>query len=339
MQSVPSTEHSQKPVLFSGIQPSGILGLGHYLGAIRHWLALQKDYECYFSIVDLHTLTVRQDPRLLRQRSLDTIAMYLACGLDPKQSCLFLQSSVDEHAHLAWILSCQTMIGELNRMTQFKDKSSKYHDNINAGLFTYPALMSADILLYDTDIVPVGDDQRQHLELARDLAQRFNHHYGQTFTRPKPWIAPVGSRIMGLSDPEKKMSKSDDNTNNVITLLDSPKDITKKIKAAVTDSQMCIEPDAKRPGITNLIEIYRSITQQDVDAIVNAYQGKGYGHFKADLIDQLVMLIKPITEHYKLYRQDEAALMRLLESGQNKARERASKKCQLVYERLGLLRL
>ena len=328
---------SAKPIMFSGIQPSGLLGLGHYLGAIRHWIDAQDTHQCYFCVVDLHTLTVRQDPGIIRQRSLDTIACYLACGLDPKKSCLFIQSAVAEHSELAWLLACQTMMGELSRMTQFKDKSLRHADNINAGLFVYPVLMAADILLYDTNVVPVGEDQKQHLELARDISTRFNHHYGNCFTIPKPMIAKTAARIMSLSDPSKKMSKSDLDQHSCISLLDPAKLIIKKIKRAVTDSLSEVHYDLDRPGISNLMVIYAALTGSSFEAIAKAYHGKGYGQFKSDLAECLIQRFDPIQKQYADIRQDETYLSNILDDGAKQAREKASKKCQQVREQLGLL--
>ena len=267
-----------KPILFSGIQPSGDLMIGNYIGSIKNWVKLQDDYQCLFSLVNMHAITVEQDPQALAKRSLDFVALYLASGIDPNKSTVFIQSHVPEHAELAWILNCATYMGELNRMTQFKDKSQKHEHNINAGLFNYPVLMAADILLYQTELVPVGADQKQHLELTRDLATRYNNRFGRDlFKIPEPFIAPAtaGGRIMSLQDPTSKMSKSDDNKNNFIALLDDPKTIIKKFKKAVTDSGEVIEYDLEnKPGVSNLLTIYSVISGKSIDEVVKHLEGK-----------------------------------------------------------------
>ncbi len=322
--------------LFSGIQPSGPLGLGNYLGAIRHWVAKQTDYDCLFCLVDLHTLTVTQSPDVLRARCYDHLALFLACGLDPEQVCLFFQSQRPEHTQLAWVLSCVTQMGELNRMTQYKDKADQH--GANAGLFLYPVLMAADILLYGAHGVPVGHDQKQHLELARDLAHRFNHHYGACFTIPEPYIPPQGARIMSLQEPTKKMSKSDKQVNNYITLLDEPEVILRKIKRAVTDSEGCVAYDEARPGITNLMTIYHAITGESYETITQRYQGQGYGVFKKDLAACLIETLAPIQDKYRQLREDQAYLTTVSEQGAEKAGQLASAQLDRVYDALGLIR-
>jgi tryptophanyl-tRNA synthetase len=327
-----------KKTLFSGIQPSGEMSIGHYMGVIRHWLRLQDECNCLFSIVDLHALTVRQDPRELHKNCLDLMAWYLACGLDPNKSILFAQSNVAAHSQLSWILNCSTHMGELNRMTQFKDKSQQHEKNINVGLFSYPVLMASDILLYKTDVVPVGDDQKQHLELSRDIAARFNSNYGDVFTIPKPMIAEDCSRIMSLQDPHKKMSKSDPNQNSAILLSDAPDLITKKIKRAVTDSEAIVAYDDSRPGISNLVALYSSLTGVSHPQIASDYTGKGYGAFKSDLADALVATLAPLQDKYKKYRDDEVFLKTVMQQGASAANEIAVVTLQQVMDAIGLVR-
>jgi tryptophanyl-tRNA synthetase len=328
---------SAKPVLLSGIQPSGQLTLGNYIGAIRNWVNLQQDYDCLFLLVDLHAISVRQNPAELRQRCRDFLSLYIACGIDPDENLLCVQSHVAGHSQLAWILNCYTMVGDLNRMTQFKDKSSKNADNINAGLYNYPVLMAADILLYDTALVPVGDDQKQHLELTRDVAQRFNSVYGDVFKIPEPFIPPVGARIMGLQNPEAKMSKSDVNEGNGIYLLDDPKRISKKIKRAVTDSDtlVCRSPD--KPGVSNLLSIFSAVTDRSIADLEADYGDTGYGRFKGDLADAVVAFIEPIQARYHALQADPAYLDAVLARGADAANVRAEAKLAQVHDVLGLL--
>lgn len=326
-----------KPILFSGIQPSGQLNIGGYVGAVKNWLALQDDYDCLFCLVDLHTITVRQDPVLFRNQCYDLFALYLACGLDSEKNTIFVQSHVPAHVELAWILSCFTHMGELSRMTQFKDKSQKQEGNINAGLFTYPVLMAADILLYGTTLVPVGEDQKQHLELARDLAQRFNHYYGDIFRVPEAYIPKVGARIMALQDPSKKMSKSDANPANSIGLLDSPDVIRKKLKRAVTDSDAQVRYHVDKPGVSNLLTLYTVATGETLETLEARYAGQGYGAFKQDLAEAIVNLLLPIQQEYKALREDENYLHALLKTGAERALVRTVPVLQKVQEALGLI--
>ena len=327
----------EKPILLSGMQPSGQLTLGNYIGAIKNWLELQKNYQCLFMLVDLHTITVKQNPEQFRQNTYDLLAMYLACGLDPEHHPIFLQSHVPEHAQLAWVLNCYTYMGELNRMTQFKDKSQRHEKNINVGLFSYPVLMAADILLYDTNLVPVGDDQKQHLELARDIALRFNNSYGNIFIIPEPYIPPVGARIMSLQEPNKKMSKSDINPSSYINLLDDEKTIFDKFKRAVTDSgkQIVFHPD--KPGIGNLMTILSTITGNSLKNIEEYYQNIGYGKFKTDVAEAVINLLKPIQQKFTEISKNTKKIDQILADNAEKAREIAIKKIQQVYDAIGFI--
>ncbi|SIN86876.1 tryptophanyl-tRNA synthetase [Sulfurivirga caldicuralii] len=330
-----------KPVLLSGIQPSGVMTIGNYVGAMRNWIRLQDDYQCLFSLVDLHAITVPQDPQALRQRSLDFVALYLACGIDPDKSVVFIQSHVPQHSELAWVLNCHAYMGELSRMTQFKDKSQKQGENISVGLFDYPVLMAADILLYQTKVVPVGEDQKQHLELTRDLAERFNRKYDvEIFTIPEPYIPPktAGGRIMSLQEPTKKMSKSDENPNNYISLLDEPKKIIKKFKKAVTDSgdEIRYDPDNK-PGVSNLLTLYSIFSDQPMEAVEKHFEGKMYGHLKVELGELVADTIAPIQERFRAIREDEAALLQLLRDGAARAREMAQPTLERVHDAVGFI--
>jgi len=326
-------------IVFSMIQPSGKLGIGHYLGAIRHWEKFQNDgQDCFFAIANLHAITVPQDPTSLRNRSLDLIAFYLACGLDPDKSTLFLQSDIAEHAELAWVLSSITSLGELNRMTQFKDKSqSKKQERIGAGLFSYPTLMAADILLYQADLVPVGEDQKQHIELSRDLAIRFNQRFGETFTVPKPVISDIGGRIMALGDPSKKMSKSDEDSNNYIALEDESSVVKKKIMRAVTDSlnHFCYKPSEQK-GLANLIELYSACCDVSIDEVVVKFEGKGYGDFKKALASELSDKVANIYQAYEQHRHKTSDLHDILLSGAKSASLQARKTLDKVYKVTGL---
>lgn len=289
-----NTERRQR--VFSGIQPSGNITMGNYMGAITNWVSMQDMYDCLFCVVDMHAITVRQDPKKLREQTLSLLALLIGCGLDPEKNIMYIQSHVRQHAELSWILNCYTMYGELSRMTQFKDKSAKHADNINAGLFDYPVLMAADILLYNADYVPIGEDQKQHLELARNIAQRFNNHHGDVFTIPEPYIPKVGGRIMSLAEPEKKMSKSDTNPNAYVLLMDKPEDIMRKFKRAVTDSEARVEYREGKAGVNNLITIYSVATGKSVSEIENEFAGKGYGDFKCAVGEAVVELLRPVRE-------------------------------------------
>lgn len=326
-----------KKVLFSGIQPSGNLMIGNYIGALKHWVQMQKDYQCYFALVDLHTITVKQDPQELRNRCYDFMALYIASGIDPDQNIIFVQSHVMAHAQLAWILNCYTYMGELNRMTQFKDKSARYTSNINAGLFDYPVLMAADILLYDTHVVPVGHDQKQHLELARDLAIRFNNIYGHIFRVPEPYIPQLGGRIMGLQEPTKKMSKSDTDESNYIALLDPPDVIRKKMQRAVTDSGKEIKKDPEKPGISNLLTLYSAITNQTIDKLELQYQNQGYGIFKKDIADALVDFLTPLQERFYALRSNPKKMEQILQHGAELANRKALQTLHQVQDCIGLI--
>ena len=328
---------TQKKRIFSGMQPTGFLTLGNYLGAMRNWVALQDEYDCVYSVVDLHSLTVRNEAKDLRQRRLSLLAQYIACGLDPEKNILFMQSHVSAHAELCWILSCYTYMGELSRMTQFKEKAAKQQDNINAGLFTYPILMAADILLYQTDLVPVGEDQKQHLELSRDIAERFNGIYGNVFKVPEPYIPKVGARIMSLQDPGSKMSKSDENANSYILLLDPPETIMRKFKRAVTDSEAVIRYDVKnKPGVSNLMSIYSSVTGKTLEQIENEFEGKGYGDFKTAVGEAVVETLRPIQEEYNKLMESKDYLQDLMKKGAEAAGRIAGKTLSKVYRKMGL---
>lgn len=328
-----------KPIVFSGAQPSGELSIGNYMGALRQWVAMQESHDCIYCVVDLHAITVRQDPKLLLEACLDTLALYLAVGIDPKKSTMFVQSHVPQHTQLAWALNCYTQMGELNRMTQFKDKSQKHASNINVGLFGYPVLMAADILLYQANEVPVGQDQKQHLELTRDIATRFNNAYGDTFTVPEPFIPQLGAKVMSLQDPLKKMSKSDDNRNNVIGLLEDPKAIMKKIKKAVTDSEeppvVRFDVDAK-PGVSNLLSLMSGATGQSIASLETEFEGKMYGHLKVATGDAVVSMLEPLQARFKEFRADRELLNAVMKDGAERASARAEVTLKQVYERIGL---
>ena len=324
-----------KKVIFSAAQPSGLLTIGNYLGAIRNWTLLQEEYNCCYCVADLHAITVRQEPANLRKRTYETMAVYLACGIDPEKSVLFVQSHVPEHAQLGWVLDCYTMFGELSRMTQFKDKSSKHADNINAGLFTYPSLMAADILLYQADLVPVGQDQMQHIEIARDIAARFNNLYGQTFVLPEGFIPKSGARVMSLADPSRKMSKSDENPKSYVSILDPKDTIIKKFKSAVTDSGSEVRRGEDKPGIKNLISIYCAFTGKTPEEIEKEFEGKGYGTFKAAVGDVLA----PIGAEYTRLMADKGYLEALMKKGKEQAEFRASRTLRKVYKKVGFAQL
>ena len=326
-----------KKVLFSGMQATGCLTLGNYLGALKNWLTLSEQYECFYSVVDLHSITVRQDPTEFRQKAKNLLALYIAAGLDPEKNCIYYQSHVSGHAELAWILNCFTYMGELNRMTQFKDKSAKHADNINAGLFTYPVLMAADILLYQTDVVPVGIDQLQHLELTRDIAQRFNAIYGDVFTIPEPYIGKTGAKIMSLQDPLKKMSKSDENPNASIYLTDDRDTIIRKFKRAVTDSEAMIKHREEQPGVSNLITIYSAITGKSVAEIEREFEGKGYGDFKLAVGEAVADELSPIKERYEKIIADKAELERIFRDGDERAEKVARKTYFKAMKKMGFV--
>lgn len=329
-----------KKVIFSAVQPSGNITLGNYLGAIKNWVDLQSDYHCCYSIVDEHSITVRQDPQELKKRALDLLKVYIACGIDPEDNILFIQSHVPAHAQLAWILNCYTYMGELSRMTQFKDKSKKHADNINAGLFTYPVLMASDILLYQADLVPVGKDQMQHIELTRDIAERFNGIYGNVFKIPEGFLPKAGAKVMSLQEPTKKMSKSDENPKAYISMLDDFNIISKKIKSAVTDSEGIIEyreNDETKAGINNLLTIMSAVTGNSIEKIVSDYSGKGYGDFKSDVAEAVVEHIRPIRERYDQLSQDKAYLVDIYTKGAQRANHIAQRTLNKVYKKIGFI--
>ena len=320
--------------IFSGAQPTGSLHIGNYLGALRNWVELQDQYESFFCIVNLHAVTMPQDPKSLKQKTLDLARIYLASGIDPKKSTVFIQSDVSEHAELAWVLSCVARMGELERMTQFKDKSGGKGERVGVGLFTYPVLMASDILLYKTHLVPVGQDQKQHLELTRDIAERFNRDFGETFVVPEPFIPPVGAKIQSLAEPEKKMSKSDENANGSIFLLDDPDTILKKVKRAVTDSGTDIKFDETRPAINNLLTIYRLMTGKSAEDCEANFDGKGYGDFKKELADAVIAFLQPFQARVREYSDDD--LENILKEGAEKAREVAAATLSEVYSKMGI---
>ena len=327
-----------KKVILSGIQATGNLTLGNYIGALKNFVEMQDKYDCYYMIANLHALTVRREPEELRENTYKILATYLAAGIDPKKSTIFIQSNVHEHAELGWVLDCYTYMGELSRMTQFKDKSQKHADNINAGLFTYPSLMAGDILLYQADVVPVGEDQRQHLEITRDIAERFNKIYGETFKVPEAYISKNGARIMGLQDPKSKMSKSSTIPNDTILLIDTPEEIEKKIKKAVTDSEGIVKYDEElKPGVSNLMNIYGIITKKTMDEIEEEFSGKGYGEFKKVVAEAVVKELEPFQKRYNEYINNKELLKAIYEEGAKKAEERASKTLKEVYEKIGIL--
>ena len=331
-------EQIQKKRILSGIQPSGDLTLGSYLGAIRNWAALADEYDCFYMLADMHTITVRQVPADLRRRTLTQLAAYIACGLDPEKNVLFIQSHVPAHAQLGWVLDCYTMFGELSRMTQFKDKSAKNADNINAGLFTYPSLMAADILLYQADLVPVGGDQKQHVEICRDIATRFNGIYGDVFKLPEPYIPQVGARVMSLTSPENKMSKSDKDQNGCVYMLEKPEDILRKFKKAVTDSEASVRYDpAAKPGVSNLMQIYAVCTGKTFETIEQEFAGHGYGDFKAAVGEAVVETLRPIREETERILADKAYLEPMYRAGAGRAAYVANKTLRKVYKKVGFV--
>jgi tryptophanyl-tRNA synthetase len=329
--------NEQKKKVLSCIQPSGMLTLGNYLGALKNWINMQEEFDCTYAVADLHAITVRQEPAKLRAQIYSTYALLLALGLDPDKNTMFIQSHVPEHACLSWLLSCYTQFGEMSRMTQFKDKSARHADNINVGLFSYPTLMAADILLYKPDFVPVGADQKQHLEIARDIAVRFNNLYGDVFTVPEPYIAKVGARVMSLADPTKKMSKSDDNINSYVAILDSKDDIIRKFKRAVTDSLGCVRLSEEQPGISNLIGIYSAVTGKTVAEVEKEFEGKGYGDFKLAVGEAVADELAPIKANYDKIIADKGELERLYREGSQKAERVARKTYFKAMKKVGFV--
>lgn len=326
-----------KKVIFSGVQPTGKITIGNYLGAIKNWTTMQEEFNSIFCVVDLHSITVNQVPAELRKNTFDLLALYIACGLDPQKSILFVQSHVPAHAELAWVLNTVTMVGEMNRMTQFKDKCRKHADNINMGLMDYPVLMAADILLYQTDLVPVGIDQKQHVELARDIAIRFNGRYGDTFVVPEPYIATSGAKVYSLQDPTAKMSKSDPNENATVSVIDEPDAIMRKFKRAVTDSDNKIIMSPEKPGISNLLTIYSAMTDKSIDKCVEEFDGVGYGDFKLRVGESVVEKLRPIREKYTDLLKNKDYLTAVTKEGAEKASYLARKTLSKVYRKIGFV--
>ncbi len=328
---------AQKKKVLSCIQPSGMLTLGNYLGALKNWIMMQDEFDCTYAVADLHAITVRQDPAKLRSQIYSTYALLLALGIDPEKNTLFIQSHVPEHTALSWLLSCNTQFGEMSRMTQFKDKSAKHPENVNVGLFSYPVLMAADILLYKPDLVPVGHDQKQHLEIARDIAIRFNNRYGDVFTVPEPYIPKVGARVMSLQEPEKKMSKSDDNLNSWVAILDDRDTIIRKFKRAVTDSDAQVRMSEDKPGISNLITIYSAVTGKSTEEVEREFDGKGYGDFKLAVGEAVADTLCPIKERYDEIIKDKKALEELYKEGASKAEYVARKTYFKAMKKVGFV--
>ncbi|MBQ6172232.1 MAG: tryptophan--tRNA ligase [Clostridia bacterium] len=329
-------ENTKKTIL-SGIKPTGNLNIGGYLGAVKNWIKMQDDYNCLYCIADLHSLTIRIDPSVLRRNSLELFALYLSCGLDPEKNTIFFQSHVSQHAELAWILDCYTMFGELSRMTQFKDKSAKNAENINAGLFTYPVLMAADILLYQANLVPVGEDQTQHVEICRDIANRFNGIYGDVFTLPEAYTPKVGARVKSLTNPSAKMSKSDDDENGTVNLLDNRDTVIRKFRKAVTDSEACVRFATGKDGINNLMTIYSAVTGKSFEDIEKEFDGKGYGDFKLAVGEAVADMLAGIQDKYKVYTADKAQLETIYRQGADRARYIANKTLSKVYKKVGFV--
>lgn len=327
----------QKKTIYSAIQPSGMLTLGNYLGALRNWVMLQNEYDCIYTVADLHAITVRQQTPAFRKQILETYALLIAVGVDPEKSLLFIQSHVAAHSQLSWILSCYTQFGELSRMTQFKDKSAKHADNVNAGLFTYPSLMAADILLYKADLVPVGADQKQHLEITRDIAARFNNIYGEVFTIPEGFIPKVGARVMSLQDPTKKMSKSDENVNSWVAILDKPEDIMRKFKRAVTDSESEVAFREGKDGVNNLMGIYSAITGKTLEAVTEEFAGKGYGDFKNAVGEAVVEELRPVREKFDDLMKNKDFLQETWRNGAVEAEKIANKTLSKVMKKIGFI--
>lgn len=331
-------KQEKKPIIFSAIQPSGTITLGNYIGALKNWVTLQDDYDCIFAVADLHAITVRQEPATFRRHILEAYALLLACGIDTEKSPFFIQSHVHTHAELAWVLNCYTQFGELSRMTQFKDKSQKHADNVNVGLFAYPSLMAADILLYQADLVPVGADQKQHLELARNVAERFNGIYGNTFKIPDGYIPPVGARIMSLQDPTKKMSKSDENVNAWVAVLDKPEDIMRKFKRAVTDSEAVVKHGENKAGVNNLMGIYSAVTGKTNDEIEKEFEGRGYGDFKTAVAEAVIEELRPIRERYEKFIADKAYLEEQYTKGAEFALRMSSRTLDKAMKKVGFIK-
>lgn len=332
-----TVQTEKKKKILSCIQPSGIPTLGNYLGALKNWKTLADEFDGAFAVADLHAITVRQDPAKLRQQTSEVLALLLAIGLDPEKSVIFVQSHVPAHAQLAWVLNCYTQFGEMNRMTQFKDKSTSHADNVNVGLFSYPVLMAADILLYQADLVPVGADQKQHLEIARDIANRFNGIYGNTFTVPDPYIGKNGARVMSLQDPSKKMSKSDPNPKGFVSVFDTPEVIMKKFKSAVTDSEACVRFAEGKDGINNLMGIYSCCTGLTMDEIANQFEGKGYGDFKVEVANAVIEELRPVRERYNQIITDKAYLKEVAAKGADTASRIAGRTLNKTMKKVGFL--
>lgn len=322
-------------ILFSGMQATGNLTLGNYLGALKNWVTISDEYETFYSVVDMHSITVRQDPAELRKRARTLLTLYISAGLDPEKNCIYYQSHVSAHAELSWILSCFTYMGELSRMTQFKDKSAKHSDNINSGLFTYPVLMAADILLYQSDVVPVGIDQKQHLELTRDIAQRFNSIYGDVFTIPEIYLGKAATKVMSLQDPAKKMSKSDENPNGSIYLMDDTDTIVRKFKRAVTDSEACVRYRDEQPGIKNLIDIYSACTGKTPAEVEKEFDGKGYGDFKLAVGEQVAATLKPLQDRFADLSKNKDYIDNVIKTNAEKASYFANKTLRKVQKKVG----
>ena len=329
-------ENTKKTIL-SGIKPTGNLNIGGYLGAVKNWIQMQDEYNCLYCIADLHSLTIRIDPAVVRRNSLELFGLYLACGLDPEKNTIFFQSHVSQHAELSWILNCYTMFGELSRMTQFKDKSAKNAENINAGLFTYPVLMAADILLYQADLVPVGEDQTQHVEICRDIANRFNGIYGDVFTLPEAYTPKVGARVKSLTNPTAKMSKSDDDENGTVNLLDPRDVVIRKFKKAVTDSEACVRFAPGKDGINNLMTIYSAVAGKTFEEIEKEFEGKGYGDFKLAVGEVVADMVAGIQDQYKVYTSDKAQLEAIYRNAADRARYIANKTLNKVYKKVGFV--
>ena len=327
---------NDKKVLYSGMQATGNLTLGNYLGALKNWLTLNEEYECFWGVMDLHSLTVRQEPAEFRKKARNLLTVYIAAGLDPVKNCIYFQSHVSAHAELSWLLNCFTYVGELNRMTQFKEKAAKHTDNVNAGLFTYPVLMAADILLYQADYVPVGKDQKQHLEITRDIAERFNAIYGDVFTIPEPYIGKNGAKIMSLQDPAKKMSKSDENVNGSIYLMDDSDTIVRKCKRAVTDSDMEVRFSEEKPGVSNLLSVYSSCVGKTIEEAEKEFAGVGYGDFKMAVAEAVISVLKPMQEEFARLQKEKDFIDGIIKENDEKAAYFANKTLRKVKKKLGL---